>query len=144
MRTAWEQDLTVGVDFMDDEHHDMIAVLTELGTAASGPDGTHIAQRTKIRLVLERLRTLTASHFTHEEQVMRSRGYPLVDGHVAKHVRFLEELDELRARQAAGEENMAARVVAFMQIWFARHTESCDRPLCVWLFENYPDAAEIR
>jgi len=143
--TTWENDLTLGVRFMDHEHAGLHASLTELGELAATelPVNTRAlardARANAIRLRLDRLRLEVSTHFTHEEQVMRAHHYPRAGDHIAKHTKFLDELDAMSSTYAVGEAAMALRVVQFVQIWFARHTVASDQALGEWLNEHHPD-----
>jgi len=144
MVASWKDDLTVGVPFMDAEHAGLISTLTELGELVNGTsseDTNPLAQlprSTAVRIQLSRLRVEIGIHFSHEEQVMRSCGYPLIVRHTTKHTKFMDELDRMTSRFTTGEEDIAERVVRFVQVWFARHTRDCDTQLSAWLLANHP------
>ena len=125
--TAWEQELTLGVAFIDAEHQALIDILTELGTAEGAQD------RIRLGNLLPRLVSETRDHFANEEREMHERAYPMMSSHVAQHGRFMAELEDLRVRHNGGEVVVVAQVVTFIQTWFARHVDLSDRPLAEWL-----------
>jgi hemerythrin len=146
--STWNKDLTVGVDFLDGEHETMIATLNDLealiATSEPGPAGPAVraTYANKVGKLLDRLWVETDSHFSHEQQVMAESDYPEIGVHTAQHEKFLKELRELTTRHDNGEAAVAAGVVSFVQLWFARHTLDSDQPLSEWLHATRSHALE--
>lgn len=142
--TTWENDLTVGVRFMDDEHAGLHASLIDFGALVEAPlptTASHIVRTTRatgIQLRLHRLRLELSAHFTHKEQIMYAYDYPGTSEHTAAHATFLGELDGMSIRYATGDDAIPARVVSFVHIWFARHSTHSDLQLSDWLLQHHP------
>lgn len=120
--------LSTGIDAMDDEHWELMAVLGELA-AVLGSQPTPSALVT----LLERLRLMTADHFTAEEREMVAAGYPMTSSHAAQHRRFLDELGRLTEAVARGGVKVTPGTVKHLEFWFTRHIAMADRPMAQWL-----------
>jgi hemerythrin len=130
---SWQQDLRVGIDFIDQEHEILVDTLAHLEEAIFARGDDHGAAL-RIGLLLERFWAQVTTHFAHEQQAMREQGYPQFEEHLACHDQFLTSLNDLRQACAEGDAGAATRwSVRYLQTWFAHHALTCDTPLARWL-----------
>lgn len=77
---AWSDDLSVGIQEIDEQHKVLVGLLNELHTAISGHKGS-----AECRVILDRLAEYARAHFAVEESLMRVLGYPDYENHNGPH-----------------------------------------------------------
>lgn len=91
----WTEDLSIGVDLIDNEHKELFNKINHLVTAIKGATCKYTIDGT-----IKFLEDYAALHFTDEERCMEEAGYAELPAHRGHHAHFLKALAELR-RQAA-------------------------------------------
>lgn len=118
---AWTEDLSVGIDRLDDHHRRLIDLLNQLGMATTN-ESQHVTG-----LVLGELIRYVFYHFGEEERLMEAAGYDDLAAHrqshrvMAEHVRALE-----RSYDADPCAVVAAELYAFLADWLVHHIRSED------------------
>jgi len=120
--STWTDDLSLGVDAIDREHHLQVDLLDEVVTSL---DAARPAA--EVLEVLDRLIEYTNAHFLAEQLMMRLHGYPLYQAHVAEHDRLLAEVRALRDAVAGGDEATSRPVAATLRTWLTTHMRGMDR-----------------
>jgi len=119
---AWNQDLSVGIDHLDNHHRRLIDLLNQLGTAVSAGNPREVTG-----MVLGELIRYVYYHFGEEERMMEAAGYDDLAAHrqshriMAEHVRALEVTYD-RDPSAV----VAAELHAFLGDWLIHHIRSED------------------
>jgi hemerythrin len=119
---AWTDDMSVGIERLDNHHKRLIELVNELGAALSAGDASHVTG-----LVLGELVRYVFYHFGEEERLMEEAGYDDLPGHreshriMAQHVRKLEQ-DYDRDANAV----VAGGLYAFLADWLIHHIRSED------------------
>ena len=90
----WRTDWEIGVEDIDAQHRELFRRIGTLLAAVSTGDSREVAS------TLAFLRTYVVEHFTAEQAMMASSGYPLADAHAVEHARFVSELRALEAQHA--------------------------------------------
>jgi hemerythrin-like metal-binding protein len=82
-------------------------------------------------LVLDRLMSHVAVHFSTEEDLMRREAYPAraTQLHQTEHQRLTESTRAYVLQFRTGELTSTAPLVVFLREWLEHHVESCDRLL---------------
>lgn len=114
---TWTPDLSVGVDFMDHDHEEFLALVNAC-VAASDAD---------LPALFDRLYEHTVAHFAREEALMEQTGFFAIDCHKGEHGRVLAEMRRFRAHVDKG--NLAfARAYVGDQVpqWFILHRNTMD------------------
>ncbi len=113
----WRDKMSVGNDYMDADHKELLEFLNDLHDMMSGiPDPESI-----IRL-LDRLVTFAEYHFQTEEKLLRLCRYPRFEDHKKQHQDLMEQLLEIRS--AYIKEPTKGRLVEafdFLSNWLMRH-----------------------
>lgn len=119
---AWTEDLSVGIDNLDDHHKRLIDLVNQLGLAVQAGDARQVTGE-----VLGELIRYVFYHFGEEERLMEAGGYDDLRAHrqshriMADHVRKLEQAyDRDPAGVAAGE------LQEFLADWLVHHIRSED------------------
>lgn len=133
----WElthADVEVGILIFDIEHREMLDHLHRLydGLVNRRPR-LHITQ------ALSRLLTVSRKHFQHEEEYMRTLGYPdyrqHADEHAALGANLQSFIDEYLAEDTNTERNLA-RVKAYFRTWLLDHILENDRSFANFLAQK--------
>lgn len=118
----WNQDMSVGIDHLDDHHRRLIELLNQLGAAVSAGNSRDVTG-----LVLGELIRYVYYHFGEEERLMEAAGYDDLAAHrqshriMAEHVRGLESAYD-RDPSAV----VAAELHGFLSDWLVHHIRSED------------------
>lgn len=119
---SWTEDMSVGVERLDDHHKRLLHLLHQLGSAVEAGDALHVTG-----MVLGELIRYVFYHFGEEERLMEAAGYDDLEGHrqshriMAEHVRALESQYD-RDPSAV----MAAELYSFLADWLVHHIRSED------------------
>jgi len=127
-RLEWMPALGVGNTELDEEHKKLFALINRLDEA-----GEMGADRTVLRDVAEELVRYIHVHFSHEEGLFTSKGYPGASGHVDEHRAFVARVAEFHARIIEGDHGSAAGMAEFLKSWLTRHISLSDRKYKPWI-----------
>ena len=125
---AWPGNNLVGCPEMDNDHLPMLQLLARLHEAMIRGRGGAVIGET-----LEALADHEAAHFSREEGLLQSCGYPDLAGHREKHQRMLEELAALRRRARAGHLPIAFDTMQTMRLWIRQHMNGDDRSAALYV-----------
>ncbi len=118
---VWSKSYSVGVSQMDSEHQRLVDLINSLYAAMR-------AGRSKdaIGSILDELISYTATHFAHEEKLMREADYDGLDeqkqSHEALVAQALEIQKKFRNGTALGQE-----VMNFLKSWLVNHIQGSDK-----------------
>ncbi|MBI5741803.1 MAG: hemerythrin family protein [Nitrospirae bacterium] len=87
----WTEDLSVGVEKIDNQHKELFSRITDLVDAIR----RHTCKY-KIGDVVGFLDEYIVFHFGEEERLMREHGYPGYEQHIKQHERFMANFGELK------------------------------------------------
>lgn len=91
MAIQWTPDLAVGVEKIDEQHHELFRRFDVLVDACKARRG-----KEEVGRLLDFLNEYVISHFSEEESLMVGSDYPDFNGHLAQHKHFIRKLDDLR------------------------------------------------
>ncbi len=133
MQKQWTEDLSVGVDEIDNQHKEFINALNKLLDAMSKGRG-----RDEISGLLVFLEGYVDRHFKMEEEYMRLHMYPQYHAHKAIHDGFKKEMAALK--QEFKDDYTAVRLVLKVEKnmldWLIRHIQEVDKKLGAFLKEK--------
>ena len=113
----WTELMAIGIDWVDEQHRNMVDLLNRLSLATRVDDPAMGAK------LLEQFLHLALSHFTAEEKHLEAQGKPLSE-HRADHTRMLTELTVL---DAAGDHGLGILVDHYLRFWVIEHILGIDR-----------------
>ena len=122
----WLDEFNSGLSEVDTHHRSMLGQIGSLATSIR--DGR--CQR--LEGIFDALRQQALERFDAEEQLMQDTGYPFLPEHVQQHRRFIENLDKLRERLAAGSEDqlyLSFQIKLTLSDWLINHSLKFDRHL---------------
>jgi hemerythrin len=127
----WKDIFNTGVGSVDAQHRNLFAVAEELYSAMSNGQGKAAVGRT-----LDRLVQYTATHFAHEERLMRLHGYPDLAAHKAEHDKLTAQVLQFQSDFRAGRVMMTVQLLQFLKDWLQKHIQGVDLKYAPFLRER--------
>ncbi len=119
----WSPNLSVGVEFMDTEHQQLMQLVNQLhDELTAGREGQVVP-------ALEALLRATREHFENEERTMADAGYRHLEQHKRLHDALLDELEEFRDRTADEDWQPGTELSDFLKDWLLEHILESDKHL---------------
>ncbi len=121
----WNSQLDTGIESIDLQHRQLVALLDKLSEAMEAGTGTDLLSE-----ILESLEDYTAVHFSEEEGYMLDSGYTETSGHRTAHKIFQNKIQELKQDfQKDRHGALSIRLVLFLRNWLTDHIGSIDQQL---------------
>lgn len=118
---VWGPAYSIGLNEIDEQHRKLFDIMNELWMAI-----VRRAEHTEMDHILADLERYTLSHFTAEEEFMRSTEFPNLDEHKIQHQIFVDRIAE--ARNAVGRgEVVSLQLLHFLKDWLVSHIQVKDR-----------------
>jgi diguanylate cyclase (GGDEF)-like protein/hemerythrin-like metal-binding protein len=113
----WNEGMSVGIDAIDEDHKQIIAILAKLTSIHSGK----ISKKT-IDGIFTELEDYVSLHFAREEALLEKACYKDIVNHKASHQKFVEHIPELK-KQWLTEDNLACseKIISFLHRWIVNH-----------------------
>lgn len=125
---VWNQDCTVGVQAMDDQHGILLDALNELRIALlQGAEGR------EIREMLARTAGLMKMHLESEDRLLALHGFPGLAKHREEKQRLMGRLEQFNIRFEQRQRPVVYELVEFLRKWFTTHTASDKRSYGMYL-----------
>ncbi len=129
---SWQDRYSVNIKEIDDQHKKLIDMINELHEAMMSGKGKDV-----MTTVLDKLASYCVTHFTVEERLMSSNGYPGFDEHKAKHVKMNEKVKQLQQSLAqSGTSVMSNDVMTFLKNWLDKHIMGTDHKYAPFLHDK--------
>ena len=119
----WTDDLSVGVELIDEQHKTLIEHLNNLTKAVEQQHGA-----TEMTDTLSFLIDYTDFHFSMEERNMAAHGYPELEAHKAKHDEFKSILADMETqyRDDGPTAILAESIDDLLVSWLLKHIRVVD------------------
>src|ERR1700761_4677624 len=119
---VWNQDFTVGVRSMDDQHGILLDALNELRMALlQGAEGR------EIREMLARTCDLMRMHLESEDRLLALHRFPGIAAHREEKQRLMARLEQFNVRYEQRQRPAVYELVEFLRKWFTTHTANDKR-----------------
>jgi hemerythrin len=116
----WRDDLSVGVDAIDDDHKGILAVIATVARAYRSGECPESGLGEAIR----RITDYSERHFVREERMLAAVGYPFLEQHWQRHQAFRTFV----ASVANGSDAMnAAELFSYLVDWWVGHIATEDK-----------------
>lgn len=119
---SWSDDLSVGVQEIDEQHKVLIGLLNQLHDAVAQRHGS-----TACRETLDRLAEYTRIHFAVEESLMRILSYPDYERHKGEHEALTSQVSALQRKLDEGHAAISFELLHFLKLWLTKHISESDR-----------------
>lgn len=114
----WTEALSTGVALLDEHHRAIFEWLAELDRAAVDE------RRLFGAYAVTRLSHYVREHFTVEEALMKSAGYPGLEDHLAEHAVFRAKVRELQTESVG--HDISHDAVKYLSDWLCDHIARVD------------------
>ena len=118
----WHPEHSVGVAQLDNEHQKFFRLMRNLYDAMK-----MAANKTVIGALLGELYAYSATHMTHEEEILQKNNYPELEEHRREHLLFRERIrtymDEFDSRHGT----ISLSLLQFLQEWLGNHIVTVDQ-----------------
>lgn len=113
----WTDDMSVGVEGIDDEHKTLISILNSFIDAVDDDEGVLVYDS-----IFHSFYEVALEHFHHEEELMELAGYEDLEVHKKGHESLLGQLGAMRARlMTSSSEALEDDVREFLASWLEIH-----------------------
>ncbi len=120
----WKKSYEIGVTEIDVQHHQLVNILNELSDAMMIKEGYKMVPQ-----VLDKLEDYIQLHFTSEERLMHSSGYPNRDEHCKRHLNMTEKILELKKKSLEDKTPDPRELLDFLCGWLRNHILVEDKAL---------------
>lgn len=127
----WKDTYSTGIHSIDAQHRNLFTVAEDLYSAMSNGQGRAAVART-----LDRLVQYTASHFAHEERLMRLHSFPDFEAHKAEHEKLTSQVRQFQADYRDGKVAMTVQLLHFLKEWLLKHIQESDQKYAPFLREK--------
>jgi hemerythrin len=117
----WNDNFSVHIDSVDAQHKKLFSIAEELHKAMAAGKAKPV-----LGAILDRLVEYTATHFEHEERLMRIHDYPGLARHRAEHEVLKKQVLDFRADFEAGRAALTVDLMIFLRNWLQKHIKSSD------------------
>ena len=119
----WSDLLSVGVESIDDEHKQLIAIVNDLYQAhCEGHEKEVVGE------IIERLRKYIRIHFAREERLMERCDYPGLAEHKLEHTAMEKWVAVMENEYRAGNgAEIAHEILDYLKDWFYDHIGRIDQ-----------------
>ncbi|MFA4876866.1 MAG: bacteriohemerythrin [Methanoregula sp.] len=119
---TWNEELSVNVKEIDDQHKKLIGLINNLHDAMKSGQGKQVLEPT-----LQELASYTVYHFQTEEKYMQKFNYPGYHSHKLKHDAFVKKVADFQKEYQAGRLGISLDLMNFLKEWVTTHIKDTDR-----------------
>lgn len=119
---AWRDDLSVGIESIDDDHKKLLTLINNLQTAVFYPTGEAFE-----RQALQELVDYTKYHFEREERLMQENGYPDFEAHKRQHEAMIAKVSGFLEAYERDREGTVEELSVFLRDWLLKHIAGTDK-----------------
>jgi hemerythrin len=123
----WTDDLSVGVDIIDEDHQAFFRLADLLRDIIGSP---HEDQDMLLETSINLLEEYVKGHFLREEMAMAAAGYPLLAEHAAAHEAFAARAHQIAQAYRGGNKEVAATISDLVRRWIIGHILTMDMQYC--------------
>ena len=124
----WDDSLSVNIALVDRQHRKLVELINQLFEALRAGKG-----KEALAPVLESLVDYTQRHFTDEERMMNSHGYPGLEEHREAHAHLIARVTEFQTKLAQGKETISSELFNFLKSWLLHHIKEKDKAYAPFL-----------
>ena len=123
MLVEWNENLSVGVPSIDEQHKAPLGLLNELFDATQAGRGQAVLGK-----VLKELGDYTVYHFQYEESLFAQTGYSAAPEHNKEHDELTKLVQVLRQKYEDGaSEILSEELLKFLRRWLDMHIMGSDK-----------------
>jgi hemerythrin len=119
---VWNEDLSVNIKEINEQHKKLISMINELNMAMGAGKGKDV-----MGSVLARLVDYTKSHFAVEETLMQKHQYPGYISHKAEHDKLTKQVIDIMDKFKEGKAIVTVEIMNFLKNWLTSHIQTIDK-----------------
>ena len=119
---CWSENLSVGAQDIDVQHHFLVDALNELHETMMRGGGKELTPP-----MLRSLLAVTCDHFAAEETMLASAGCEALEAHRARHRELTRKMEIYLQRFERGEIALHVHLMNFLRDWLTMHIDRVDR-----------------
>lgn len=123
----WDESYSVYIKELDMQHQKLFDMINSFYDSMAA-NQTNLA----ISKVIAEMKKYALQHFSHEESVMKVKGFPRIKSHQVRHQEFIKKVNELEDRLAKGHPVLATDIAKFLKNWIIEHIKMEDK-----VYANY-------
>lgn len=127
-RMKWDERLATRHPGMARDHRKMVELINRLGEAMDAGKG-----KFTFCAIFDEIVRHTQAHFEMEERLMAEHRYPRTDEHKAEHASLLRKLLRHKQGVEAGDAEMTASLLHFLDFWWTHHILDSDRAMAKYI-----------
>ncbi|HTY38736.1 MAG TPA: bacteriohemerythrin [Bacteroidota bacterium] len=119
---TWNQEYSVGVRLLDQQHKRLFELLNELYEGLRQQRGMEV-----LGSVLFEMIKYTEIHFATEERLMQQHGFAGLEAHKLEHLVLTKKVREFQAEFQSGKATTPINVLQFLRHWLENHILGTDK-----------------
>jgi len=127
----WEDEFSVGVQSIDNQHKELFRLINELLQAMKQGKASNIT--TQIIMDLEKYAIV---HFQKEEFFFQRFNYKGAAEHIREHQLFIQKVATLKAEIKTGKITITFELFNFLKDWIEHHIQEVDKAYSKCFIEN--------
>lgn len=128
---SWNNNLSVGVEVLDQQHQRWIELINETHEAMLGGRTQEEMSQT-----LNALIEYTQTHLSYEENLLAQYNYPDLTPHHEAHTAMTARIQEYKQRYDAGEAIIGIEILKLLKDWLIGHIVGVDKKYGPYLNER--------
>lgn len=130
MAILWKDDLSIGVDQIDNQHKELIARIDGLFEACNNGKG-----KEEVLKVIDYLGEYVVTHFSDEEVLQKKYGYPEYDNHKKMHTQFIKDFEVLKGNldKDGVSPSLIIKMNKLLIDWLLNHIKKADKALGTYI-----------
>jgi len=131
MLIEWSDELSVGIQEIDEQHKVLVGLVNEMDDAIHEHRASEINEE-----ILQRLAEYTKIHFAVEESLFRIFDYPGYEAHKKQHDELLQEVVDLQRKIKEGKGSINFQLLHFLKMWLTQHIMDSDKEYAPYLLKS--------
>jgi len=128
----WNDSYNVGNIDIDNQHRELFSIANEV--LSNKIENLH-NKKAKIREILHKLFKYMSTHFSQEEELMQSIGYPDYEKHKKFHQRIIDEMNDI-IKNVKDINELENHLYLLMDDWLLNHILTYDKKIGEFLNSN--------
>ncbi|MFO7849826.1 MAG: bacteriohemerythrin [Spirochaetia bacterium] len=125
---TWNENYSVSIPSIDEQHKKLFTYINDFYSQMLGDTPTaDIVETTLLRLY-----EYAKEHFSYEEELLRSNGYPDYIKHKQTHTDFLRKVREFEKQDTLDPQEL----LFFLQNWLIKHIKGADSAYSRFLYNK--------
>ncbi|MHB1393568.1 MAG: bacteriohemerythrin [Clostridia bacterium] len=130
MAITWKEDLSIGVEQIDNQHKELIGRIDGLFEACNKGKG-----KEEILKVIDYLGDYVVTHFSDEEGLQKKYNYPEYNSHKLLHTQFIKDFRTLKDSliKDGVSPSLIIKMNKLLIDWLLNHIKKTDKELAVFI-----------